>query len=49
MKFNILIAGLLAEVAIAGCVINDNYQDSTLSPKPAGYPSVDASFLSALE
>jgi CubicO group peptidase (beta-lactamase class C family) len=49
MKFTILFAGLLAGVALAGCVTDDNYQDSTMSPKPAEYPSVDASFLSAVE
>ncbi len=49
MKFTILIAGLLVGVALTGCVAGDNYQDRTLSPRPAEYPSVDASFLSALE
>ncbi len=49
MKFANLIAGLLAGVAIAGCVTDANYQEDTMSPKPAGYPSVDAGFLSALE
>jgi photosystem II stability/assembly factor-like uncharacterized protein len=49
MMFTIPIAGLLAGVALAGPATNDNYQDSTISPKPAEYPSVDASFLSALE
>lgn len=28
MKFTILIAGLLAGVALAGCVTDDNYQGS---------------------
>ncbi len=49
MKFNILIACFLAGVMLAGCVTDDNYQDGTMSPKTADYPSVDASFLSALE
>ena len=49
MKFTISIVGLLAGVALAGCVTDDNYQTSTMSPMLAEYPSVDASFLSALE
>ncbi len=49
MKFTNPIGVLLAGVALAGCVTDNNYQDSTMSPKPAEYPSVDASFLSAVE
>ncbi len=49
MKFTVRIAGLLAGVALAACVNDDNHQDSTVSPEPVAYPSVDASFLSALE
>ena len=49
MKFTIPIAGLLAGVVLAGCVNDDNHQDSTLSTQPVAYPSVDDSFLSATE
>ena len=49
MKFTIPIVGLLAGVASAGFVNDDNYQDSTTSLETAEYPRVDASFLSALE
>ena len=45
MKFNNLIAGLLVGVALIGCVTGDNLQDL----KSAESPSVDASFLLALE
>ncbi len=49
MKFTIPIACLLAGVALAGGVTDATCQDSTMSPEPAEYPSVNASFLSALE
>ena len=49
MKFAISIAGFLLGVSLAACVNDDNYQDSTLNAETAEYPSVDASFLSALE
>jgi hypothetical protein len=49
MKFTTPIAGFLAGIALAGCVNNVNYQDSTASPEIAAYPSVDSSFLSAAE
>ncbi|MCH7839247.1 MAG: hypothetical protein IID38_03285, partial [Planctomycetes bacterium] len=49
MKFTIPIACLLAGVALAGGVTDAACQGSTMSPESAEYPSVDASFLSALE
>ncbi len=48
MMFTIPIAGFILGVALAGCVNADKHQNSTMSPGNAGYPSVDASFLSAM-
>ena len=49
MKFTLSIAGLLVGVALAGFVNNADCQDRTVNPETAEYPSVDSSFLSALE
>ncbi len=49
MKITLSVAGFLAGVALAGFVNVANSQDGTMSPEAAEYPSVDASFLSALD
>jgi photosystem II stability/assembly factor-like uncharacterized protein len=49
MRFNTPIAALLAGGALAGTVTEGNCQDSGMRTNPAEYPSVDSSFLSALE
>ncbi len=49
MKFTIRIAGLLDAVLLAGCDADDNNPATAESSRPVAYPSVDASFLPALE
>jgi photosystem II stability/assembly factor-like uncharacterized protein len=49
MKCTIRIVGLLAGVALASCGSDDNNSASTQSTIPVSYPSVDDSFLSAVE
>ena len=48
MKLTISIAGFLLGVSLTGCVNDDNYQDGSTNAETAEYPSVDASFLSAI-
>jgi len=49
MKFKLSITGFLAAVVLTGFVNDANPQDSKVYPGKTEYPSVDASFLSALE
>ena len=49
MKFVGSIAGLLIGVLLAGCDSGENASPNTLNTAPIAYPTVDDSFLSAID